>query len=99
MSQDNTDKSAGEGGTGAPPQPHEANIAPPDLTRVYTKGGIRVEWFAVRCIHSAACIRAQPGVFNPHRRPWIDLDAATEEDIAAAVLECPTGALQYERVD
>ena len=99
MSQDNTDKSAGEGGAGAPPQPHEANIAPPDLTRVYTKAGIRVEWFAVRCIHSAACIRAEPQVFDPHRRPWVDLDAATEDEIAAAVLKCPTGALQYQRVD
>jgi uncharacterized Fe-S cluster protein YjdI len=99
MSQDNTEKSAGEGGAGAPPAPHEANSAPPDLTRVYTKAGIRVEWFAGRCIHSAACIQAEPAVFDPHRRPWVDLDAATEDEIAAAVLKCPTGALQYRRVD
>lgn len=99
MSEDNTDKSAGEGGAGAPPAPDQSNKAPPDLTRIYTKAGIRVEWFAVRCIHSAACIRAQPGVFDPHRRPWVDLDAATEDEIAAAVLQCPTGALQYERLD
>jgi uncharacterized Fe-S cluster protein YjdI len=99
MSQDNTDKSASEGGAGAPPEPHEANQAPPDLTRVYTKAGLRVEWFASRCIHSAACIRSQPAVFDPRRRPWIDIDAAGEDEIARAVLECPTGALQYELLD
>ena len=92
------EKDAGDGGVGAPPDPHESNKAP-DLTREYTKAGIRVQWYAVRCIHSAACIRAQPSVFDPHRRPWVDLDAASEEEIADAVLKCPTGALQYERMD
>lgn len=108
MSQDNTqvrpggspdERSAGDGGAGAPPDPHESNKAPDDLTRVYTKAGIRVEWHAVRCIHSAACIRAQPGVFDPHRRPWVNLEGASEEEIADAVMRCPTGALQYERLD
>ncbi len=56
-------------------------------------------WFADRCIHSAECIRALPRVFDPRRRPWVDIDAASADAIAGAVLLCPTGALHYVRHD
>ncbi|MGH7677500.1 MAG: CDGSH iron-sulfur domain-containing protein [Gemmatimonadaceae bacterium] len=58
-----------------------------------------MSWFASRCIHSAACVRALPAVFDPSRRPWIDLGSADADAIARAVVKCPTGALQYERLD
>lgn len=92
---------ASEAGTAAPPPPDAANRAPGDLTREYSGRGIRVQWYASRCIHAAACIRALPGVFDPRRRPWIDLERAEAEAdaVAEAVLRCPTGALHYERVD
>ena len=90
---------AGAGGSGAPPPSDEANKAPAGLTREYQRPEIRVRWFASRCIHSAACIRALPGVFDPRRRPWIDLAAAGVDDIARAVERCPTGALEYARLD
>lgn len=88
-------------GDDAPPPPDAANRAPGDLTRVYTGRGIRVEWYAGRCVHVAACIRALPRVFDPRRRPWIDLgvDEAEADAVADAVLRCPTGALHYERLD
>ena len=38
-------------------------------------------------------------MFDPGRRPWIDLAGADADAIAAAVTRCPTGALQYERHD
>lgn len=90
---------AGQGGAGAPPELHEANRLPPDVTREYASGGIRVQWYAARCIHSAACIRALPQVFDPRRRPWVDVEAAAAEAIADAVVKCPTGALHYHRTD
>lgn len=90
---------AGEGGAGAPPGAHEANRLPSDVTREYTSAAIRVQWSASRCIHSAACIRALPQVFDPRRRPWIDIDAADADAIAAAVVKCPTGALHFQRTD
>lgn len=90
---------AGEGGTGAPPPVNEANKVRPGLTRTYERAEIRVEWYASRCIHSAACIRALPSVFDPRRRPWIDINAANADAIARAVVQCPTGALRYERLD
>ena len=93
------DADAGEGGTGAPPPENEANRVLAGLTREYTRPEIRVQWYASRCIHSGACIRALPSVFDPKRRPWIDIQAAAADAIASAVVRCPTGALQYERFD
>jgi uncharacterized Fe-S cluster protein YjdI len=85
---------AGHGGADAPPDTHESNRAP-DLTREYRNDEIAVRWYAKRCIHSAACIRKAPRVFDPRRRPWIDLDAGETQRIIAAVEACPTGALEY----
>ena len=90
---------AGSGGAGAPPEDHEANQVFTDLTREYSTSRIRVQWFASRCIHTAACVKALPIVFDPRRRPWIDVDAADADAIADAVLKCPTGALHYVRAD
>ena len=94
-----TEADAGEGGTGAPPPVNESNKVRPGLTRTYERAEMRVEWYASRCIHSAACIRALPSVFDPRRRPWIDINAANADAIASAVVQCPTGALRYERFD
>jgi uncharacterized Fe-S cluster protein YjdI/CDGSH-type Zn-finger protein len=89
---------AGAGGTGAPPHPAEPNRAP-SATREYGTDRITVQWRAERCIHSANCIRALPRVFDPRRRPWVDVDAADADAIAHAVLRCPTGALHFVRHD
>lgn len=69
------------------------------MTREYATGQIAVEWRAERCIHSASCVRALPQVFDPRRRPWIDVDAADADAIASAVLRCPSGALHFVRRD
>ena len=87
--------------TTASPHPPDnpAEAAPPGTagpTRVYEGAGIRVLWNATRCIHVANCLRAAPQVFNVNRRPWVEVDAADAETVAAAVLSCPTGALRYE---
>lgn len=90
---------AGQGGTGAPPPQNAANQVRPGLTREYATPEIRVEWYASRCIHSAACVRALPSAFDPTRRPWIDVTAADADAVANAVMRCPTGALRFERLD
>ena len=89
---------ANEGGAGAPPHPEGRNEAPVH-TREYHGPGITVQWDASRCIHSANCVRALHAVFDPQRRPWVDLTAAPADAIAAAVLRCPTGALHFTRQD
>jgi uncharacterized Fe-S cluster protein YjdI len=49
------------------------------------------------CIHSGNCVRGLPLVFDAKRRPWIDPDAATADEVVAQVKRCPSGALQIER--
>jgi uncharacterized Fe-S cluster protein YjdI len=99
MANDEPDASAGGGG--GPPPDDAANRAPSDLTREYTGRGIRVEWYASRCIHVGECIRAMPRVFDSRRRPWVDLafPEAEADAVAEAVMRCPTGALHFERLD
>jgi CDGSH-type Zn-finger protein len=45
------------------------------------------------------CVRGLPQVFDPEARPWVRVDAADADAIAAAVETCPTGALHYRRLD
>jgi uncharacterized Fe-S cluster protein YjdI len=65
-------------------------------TRTYEDDRIRVLWDAGRCIHVGRCLRALPSVFDTRARPWVDLDGAPAEQVAAAVRTCPTGALRYQ---
>ena len=65
-------------------------------TRVYDRDELSVVWDANRCTHVAECLRALPEVFNVRARPWVDIDAADAQRIAAAIKLCPTGALKYE---
>ena len=66
--------------------------------REYATEEIVVEWDARLCYHSHNCIRALPQVFDPDRRPWVMVDAATADEVEAAVARCPSGALRARRV-
>ena len=67
--------------------------------RTYTNDDMRVLWDSSLCIHSAHCIKMGEGAFDPSRRPWVDLSQASTDTIVAAIEDCPTGALRYERLD
>lgn len=58
-----------------------------------------MHWDSARCIHSANCLRNLPQVFDVRRRPWVRVDNATADEIAAAVDTCPSRALTYTRLD
>lgn len=62
-------------------------------TRTYTNGEITVEWRPELCIHCQACITGLPKVFDLTRRPWVDMTAATTEEIRTQVAACPSRAL------
>ena len=62
----------------------------------YDNDEITVKYDLKRCIHAANCVDGLPDVFNPDRKPWIDPDKASADDIADVIETCPTGALQYE---
>lgn len=42
-------------------------------------------------------MRGLPSVFDIKRTRWVDVTAATAEEIAAQVAKCPSGALQASR--
>lgn len=67
--------------------------------RTYENAAIRVLWDSSRCIHVGICLRDGMGVFDVGRRPWVDLTLADTGTIVAAIEGCPSGALQYERID
>lgn len=64
--------------------------------RTYDRDELSVVWDAARCLHVAKCIQALPQVFDPDARPWVAVDAADADQVAAAVRACPTGALRYQ---
>ena len=65
-------------------------------TRTYERDELTVIWDATRCTHVAECLAALPEVFDVTRRPWVDVEAADADRIAAAIRRCPTGALKYQ---
>lgn len=64
--------------------------------RSYTNGEITVYWQPKLCIHAGECFTQLPNVFKPQHRPWVDLSAASTEEIISTVNACPTDALTYK---
>jgi uncharacterized Fe-S cluster protein YjdI/CDGSH-type Zn-finger protein len=69
------------------------------VRRTYRGSKIEVSFDLDQCIHIGECLRRLPETFELHRRPWILPDAASPDDVAATVERCPSGALQYRRLD
>jgi uncharacterized Fe-S cluster protein YjdI len=67
--------------------------------RTYAGEAIEVNWEPRLCIHVRNCVRSLPNVFVPDARPWVAVDAADADAVAAAIEQCPTGALHYRRLD
>jgi uncharacterized Fe-S cluster protein YjdI len=67
--------------------------------KTYSNNDITVIWKPDVCIHSTKCWKSSLNIFNPKRRPWIDMSAGTTEEIIKIVDNCPSGALSYERND
>ncbi len=63
--------------------------------QTYSAPGITVTFDPNICIHSTACLSTLPTVFDVRRRRWVQLEAATIEDVVAAIEQCPSGALKY----
>ena len=69
------------------------------MRRTYRGKDIEVTFDLDLCTHIGECLRRGPEVFELRRRPWITPDALRVDDVAAVVQRCPSGALQYRRLD
>lgn len=65
----------------------------------YESDDINVHYDVKRCIHAKECVKGLRTVFNPEKKPWIQPEEASADNIARIVEQCPTGALQYHRKD
>lgn len=65
--------------------------------QTYPTPGITVTFDPELCKHSGVCLMALPAVFDVRRKRWIRAEAATPDEVAAAIDRCPSGALKYMR--
>jgi CDGSH-type Zn-finger protein/uncharacterized Fe-S cluster protein YjdI len=81
----------------SPPPLPAAEFAGADVARGKS---LTVSFDAKRCIHSRHCVTELPRVFKANAPgTWLFPDEAESELLAAVIRECPSGALQYERLD
>ena len=69
------------------------------MRKVYRGKEIEVSFDLDVCIHVGECLRGEPSVFELRRRPWVLPDAGTPDVVAQVIELCPSGALQYRRLD
>lgn len=62
----------------------------------YTKDGVTVLWKPKMCIHSGICVRGLKQVFDPQKKPWVNMEGADVNAIVEQIKKCPSGALSIE---
>jgi uncharacterized Fe-S cluster protein YjdI len=69
------------------------------MVKTYSNDDVTVTWQPALCHHTGICFRGLATVFNPGRRPWIELHHADTDTITGQVDRCPSGALTWVRKD
>lgn len=64
--------------------------------RRYKNKDITVYWKPSACIHASYCYRELLEVFDPSKRPWVDMEGSSTERIIEVVNLCPTEALAWK---
>jgi CDGSH-type Zn-finger protein/ferredoxin len=67
----------------------------PDGVKVFQGKHIDVHYNRLLCSHAGECGGRLKSVFDPNRKPWIEPDNASADDIKDVVGRCPSGALSW----
>lgn len=67
----------------------------PDVRENYAAAGITVHDNRGICAHAGRCTDGLPVVFRLRKEPFVDSEAASPDDIAGTIKQCPSGALSY----
>lgn len=67
------------------------------MEKTYETDELVIIWRPEKCQHAAKCVKGAPDVFNPRKRPWINPENGTTEEIVSVISQCPSGALTYRR--
>lgn len=74
----------------------DAAAEPPGVRRYTRTDGAAVTFEVAICRHAAECARGLPQVFDPAKRPWIQPEHASLEELETVIARCPSGALKFE---
>ena len=66
-----------------------------EIVKEYSNDEMTVVWKPNLCQHSKKCWKELLSVFNPQKKPWINMEGADSEQIIEQVKKCPSGALTY----
>lgn len=66
-----------------------------EIIKKYSNDEITIVWQPQKCIHSRICFNGLPQVFDPTKRPWVNIEVAATDQIVSQVKKCPSGALSY----
>ena len=62
----------------------------------YSNDKITVTWDSEVCIHSGVCVKNLGSVFDTKKKPWVNVDGASVDEITSLIKSCPSGALAYK---
>ena len=68
-----------------------------EIIKNYSNGEITVVWQPSKCSHSKKCFHDLPEVFDPGKRPWVNIEGSDTDTIVDQVKACPSGALSIKQ--
>lgn len=70
-------------------------MAEREIKKEYSNGDLTVVWKPQKCIHSGICVSSLPKVYDPEKKPWIEPEKASIDDLKLQIDKCPSAALSY----